>query len=391
MNFGIVYILLLILVLVLGLLFGKNHLKMFFFISDILISLPAFFVRPISFQYFDTIRFSNLLDQIRGIVNVSGSIGGLQWALQNSEYHAQPLVAGYLWIFSLLKYNGFLFGVTTFIFLMFLSGILLNIEKIYPYTSTSLIVIKTVILMTFNLFFQIEGIRNFLAFIIFAFALTEDVLKNSKKNKLCVYILYLIAVLIHPSTLIFVVIRIIVGFRQISIFNTIFYDCFWVLFFLMYNRFIELIVSILQKFSSISFINYVYLKSQSYLYGQANYKAYASQHEIIFTSLILVILFIEFIFYMIISRKENAVNRAYIIAYLYSIAFTIGSFQNTQVYLRAIEMILFLSIPLKARLFNFNKANNNVYIVLLYEILIVFFAIVAFAFWYTSTYVKVLI
>jgi hypothetical protein len=159
----------------------------------------------------------------------------------------------------------------------------------------------------------------------------------------------------------------------------------------MYNRFIELIVSILQKFSSISFINYVYLKSQSYLYGQANYKAYASQHEIIFTSLILVILFIEFIFYMIISRKENAVNRAYIIAYLYSIAFTIGSFQNTQVYLRAIEMILFLSIPLKARLFNFNKANNNVYIVLLYEILIVFFAIVAFAFWYTSTYVKVLI
>lgn len=392
MNFGIVYISLLILVLAFSFLGSGKYLKIYFFITDFLISLPAFFVRPISFQYFDTLRFSDLLNQIRGVTHVSGPIGGLQWALQNSEYHNQPLVAGYLWLFSLLKYNGFLFGVTTFIFLMFLSGILLNMKKVYSYTSTNLIVVKIITLMTFNLFFQIEGIRNFLSFMIFAFALTEDLFGYAKSDKLIAYVLYVVSILIHPSVTIFIIIRLIISVRYRRIFNTNFYDFFWMLFFLLYNHFIGVIVSILQKFSNISFIEYIYLKSQNYLYGQTNYGSYASSNEIFFTSLILGVLILEFILFLRITERKNISESVYVVNYLYSIAFTIGSFQSTQVYLRAIEMILFLSIPLKLKLFSIDKIRSKkIYIVFLYKILIVSFAIIAFVFWYRATYVKVLV
>lgn len=65
MNFGVIYIVLLLLFIAFGYLFGKNKLKMFLFISDFIIALPAYFAHPNIGVYFGTIRFESILNQIR--------------------------------------------------------------------------------------------------------------------------------------------------------------------------------------------------------------------------------------------------------------------------------------------------------------------------------------
>lgn len=392
MNFGIIYIVLLLLFLIFGYLFGRSKLRIFLFVSDFVISLPAYFVHPAIGVYFDTIRFENILDQIRIVNANSGIFEGLKWTLDFSEYANQPVVSFYLWIFSFFQNNGMLFFITTFLFLSFLSALLLEIQKRMKIRGFSLISVQFVILMTFNLFYQIEGIRNFLSFIIFSWALFKDLNSKNRSSKIVSFGMYFLAILIHPITLPFVLFRMIILIRSRVIFiNNKIFDLVMCFLLLIYSYFNSAMIIVLERFDYISFIDSILMKTQSYVYGQSGFQSFSNRSEVLFTSIVLLSIVFELLLFAAF-RFSNILPEEYLNFYFYVIFFTLGSFLNTQIYLRTVMLLLFLSAPMKMVLFNKEGIKGNaVYLELLYEFSIYVIAIIGFVIWYGLIYKNVLI
>lgn len=392
MNFGVIYIVLLLLFIAFGYLFGKNKLKMFLFISDFIIALPAYFVHPNIGVYFDTIRFENILNQIRMVNNNSGIFEGLKWSLNFSDYSNQPVVSFYLWLFSFFENNGMLFFITTFIFLAFLSSMLLEVRKRLKTGNFSVISTQFIILMTFNLFYQIEGIRNFLSFMIFSWALFKDLNSKSKSSKVISFAMYMLSILIHPITLAFVLFRLIIFLRSKFIFiNNKLFDFIFFLFLIFYSHFNNALIIILNHFDSVPFIDSVLLKLQSYVYGQSNFQTFSNRSEILFTSVVFLVLIFELLLFFYFNGK-GILPKEYLNIYLYIVSFTIGSFLSVQIYLRTVMLILFLSAPIKMMLLDKKGIKGNaVYIDLMYQMVTYMVAIFGFVLWYMLFYKNVLI
>lgn len=387
MNFGFTYAIILFLLFIIGTTILREHTKTFLIISDFLIALPAYTVRPANFIYFDTVRFENILNQMRGINNLSGISAGLNWGLNSSEYANQPLVVLYLWLFSFFKSNGMLFFLTTLVFLLFLTFFLIDIQKYFRLKSIDIIKTQFIILVTFNLFFQIEGIRNFLSFMIFSWAIFNDLVIHKKTGPLFAY---LFCAFFHPIVFVFILLRGLLFLRELKILNNLIFDCIIIFFCLTYNFFSSAIISILSMFENSPFANMLVLKSQSYLYGQSNFSAFSGREEFLITSLIFLTLIAEYVIFNLMVERNIALGQ-YLKLYTYIIAFTIGSFFNVQIYLRTIVLILFLSAPIKSILFSSYIELKNRYLLWLYKFLIVITAFIAFSYWYIAVYRNVLV
>lgn len=385
MNFGIVYGTILFLFIIVGLTVGKANLKWFLIISDFVIAFPAFYARPVSFQYFDTIRFSDLLNQMRSANDLLGMSGGLQWAVKDSSYSNEPFIAVYLWLFSLFNNNGYLFFLSTLFFLLLLSIMLLSIKKYVKADEKSVVWTQFLVLSTFNLFFQIEGIRNFLAFMLFASAFFFE-MQTTKKSKVCSFFFYIVAAFIHPSAWIFVFLRVLVSLNNLRMFHSKFYNTFVILLLLSYSVLIKPLINFLELFSTIPPVSFILQKLQTYLYGQSDFQSFASGTEILGTSVILIALCVEYAFSSMILKKR--IPTIYNNFYQYLVAITLGSFASTQIYLRLIMMILFLSTFIKVNLFSNVPLNDqrDVKLVSLYRIYIAIFAIMIFIFWQKLIY-----
>lgn len=383
MNFGIAYGIVLITFLILGFLCTNSLRKKYLILSAFLIAIPAFFVKPAPFSTWDTIRFSNLLDTMR-ILNASGLFNGLQWGMSESVYSSQPVVVAYIWIFSFFKSNGVFFYVTIVLFVMILALLVVkSLEKAKITNNMVGIITLFIVLMAFNLFFEVEGVRNFLAFDIFATAFFIDVNTTNKKYKFWCWISYLISYAFHPAVIPFILFRILLLFKKR-----------WITFLtkvgaLVYTFFIPVILLVL---NSISFISPLIVRADNYFYGQSNYDAHATNKEIIFTTFILIYLIMELVLFYLTNMSKKS-NRIYLQMYIIVLLFTIGSFLNMQVYLRSIILLLFMSIPIKVELFsNVSKWNyDSLYIstIYLYRYISIMFSIIMFGYWYIQTYSRV--
>lgn len=387
MNFGMVYAVLLVLFLIFGYIFKENDLKHYFLISDILLALPAYVANPMNGVYFDTVRFQYILDQIRDANLISGLSGGLNWVLNYSEYAAEPVVAVYIWIFSFFKNNGMFFFITTFLFLIFLSHLLLKVDKYFKVSHWNLILIQFVILTTFNLFYQIEGIRNFLAFMIFAWAIFTDLTATQKHEKVEAIIAYIFCMFFHPIAIVFVLFRLLLALKNKFVFfgNHIF-DAVVMVILLTYNHFMTFIVNLLAQVSELPMMSSLFSKSQNYVYGQTEFSASTGRAEVSFTSMVFVALIVELLLFLSLY-KNTVLPKGYLTLYLYIIAFTIGSFMNSQIYLRAIMLLLFMSAPLKALLFSTERLKDRtVYLMFFYNLMTYATAFVLFGYWYVAVY-----
>ncbi len=371
MNFGILYGIVLIIFLVIGYLCPNFQKRKYLFISDFVLAIPAYFVRPASYATWDTIRFANLLDTMR-LFNASGLANGLKWGLNDTVYSNQPLVVFYIWLMSFFKNNGIFFYVTILLFLLTLSLLVNESLKKFAVKDNNIgIVIQLFVLMMFNLFFEVEGVRNFLAFIIFAAFFYIDINSDNRTTKFVCWIAYFIAFSFHPASIPFIVFRIIISFKNKLLNFLTKIGAFF------YSFFTPLILSLL---GSISFIAPLITRSDNYFYGQSNYDSHSTRGEIFFTTLILIYLIIEFaLIYLLNISKE--LNKSYIEFYTICLLFTIGSYLNMQVYLRSIMFLLFLSIPLKVKLF----LNKDKFLYL-YWYLSVIMAVALFVHWYIQTY-----
>lgn len=379
MNFGIVYGFTLIIFAIWGLTIKSRNIKITLLFLDMIVALPAFFAIP----WGDAIRFSTLLDLSRGF-NALGIKNGLMWWLTNSTYSKEPVVAIYIWIFSFFKNNGFFFYTTTLFFLIAITTLIVKgMEKLHVQQRTGVIV-QLLVLMTFNIFYEVEGIRNFLAFAIIAAGIYLDLNSNSRKVKICCGIMYIFALSFHPSVLPFILLRVLLIFKNKIIYYLL---CFLSL---IYTVCLSNIVWIFSKISP-----FLFDKSQRYLFGQASFGTYTSTLEIIVTSIILVILIIELLVFKYF-KLEKHIPKIYLKYYIIAILFTIGSYLSVQVYLRSIMLLLFLSIPIKLTLFSNNLFDENILKVKyqevqLYRLVMLVYSISMFFYWYWAYYRLVLI
>ena len=90
---------------------------------------------------------------------------------------------------------------------------------------------------------------------------------------------------------------------------------------------------------------------------------------------------------------SKQINQIYLQMYIIVLLFTIGSFLNMQVYLRSIILLLFMSVPIKVKLFsNISELNYNVVYkssVYFYRYASIIFSIMMFGYWYIQTYSRV--
>lgn len=380
MNFGIAYGAVLLIAFILVWFGAPQHTKFLFFLTDFLIALPAFFIKISPFIYWDTNRFANLLDIVRSY-NAGGISNGLNWALHYSLYSTQPLVACYIWFFSLFQQNGFFFFTTAFLFLMSISLMLIKVTEYFKLNKNIAIVVQTVVLMIFNIFYEIEGVRNFLSFGIFSTALFIDFNTKEKRWKILCFIFYVIAYMFHPAILPFIIFRLVLLLKNKFL--------FWLvsIFSLVYTLFLN---NILPVFDQLNFGVSIDDKVQTYLYGQSNYNSFTSTNEIIIFSLILVSLIFELILFKE-QKVNNYLSENYYRFYVLTILFTLGSSLSAQIYLRSIMLVLLLSIPIKGIMYSnlVNDDNTSYTFVRLYRIATFVLAIFMFLCWYEWTYSKV--
>ncbi|GAA3632648.1 hypothetical protein GCM10022297_09570 [Lactobacillus hamsteri] len=380
-NFGSSYIAILIITFLIGnfLIHLKYVSPYFLYFLDIIIALPAYFINTAIPSIWDSIRFDTMLNLFREANNLYGISGGLNWALNFSGYYTkQPVVVIYVWLYSFFKNNSVFFYCNILLFLFLVSLLITQVQKIYKLSNKVSLIVKFVILASFNIFFEIEGVRNFLSYIILATFVFIDFYSHEYKKKILCILAYGLAIGLHPAALPFVL------FRIIFILNNKLIRMVLAVFAVTYTI---LLPQILHIFSSFSY--FVNDNSKTYLYGQSNFSSYTGFNEVLFSTFLLISLILELlIFYKCNFQKKLSQN--YLQYYIVAILFTIGSCLSVQVYLRAIFLLLFLSIPIKMILFSKYKDKVLNYITIyLYRYSSVIFSLMMLFYWNWQTYKNV--
>lgn len=387
-NYGFFYFLLITVFFLIGIVIKSKNINMLLLFLDLAISFITFFIQPRSFYYTDMERFNVLLSNSRAMNNLSGIFSGFDWLSVSSEYVGQPLVCAYIWLLSFFKYNNWFFAITTFIFIGCFFIVIRLLQNKFKYSNFSLISAISLFFLYFNLFFEIEGIRNFLAFIMIVLGFCYDIYYGKKLFSIFIYIL---AILMHPSSI--MIVAIIFGLKVIQYIKTnsniSLVKMFGVI--LLFSNYIILFISKILPQSQSGILQVIQGKSDGYVSGNSTFQAYASGTEILVTSILFVFLIFSVYCAYRIGRENgilNIKNTNYFNFIFLLISFNIGSFQSTQIYLRVVMLILFLTLPLIAYILSNNNSRffNFVYIILTLAV-----ALITSYYWYVVSYEHLLI
>lgn len=382
MNFGIVFGSCLIIFFIINLFFKPRRYNLLFYLFDFIVSVFVYFIHvPVELNY-DMTRYEELLNLIRFYNNSGGLASGLHWVLNYSTYTSQPFDAFYIWLFSLFKENGYLFAVTIFIFLVLISKLIINICKDFDVEFKIGLIIKLVVLSIFCLGWEISGLRNNMAFVVLVWAIYYDV---TGKGKIRSIIFYLLSYLIHPSVIIFIILRVL-----LMVFTNRIGQIIVIVFTMIYPIFINNILNIAQR---INIFPNLEEKANAYLYSGQNFNQFASNTSLFVITCILITLILEVIFYSLYHRNDAL--KTYVRIYATYIFFAISSSLSSQLLLRTTLLLIFMSIPIKVILFSFDKDNLINPVVKkvgeLYKLFVLFFSVFAFLFWYQQVYIHMLI
>lgn len=382
-NYGFVYFILIFLFFLIGIKIKENHINIYFVLMDFLVSTMSFFIQPVSFYYTDMERFNGLLSTSRTMNELYGFFSGFDWLSVSSEYVGQPLVCAYIWLLSFFKYNNWFFAITTFIFIGCFFIVIRLLQNKFKYSNVSLISASSLFFLYFNLFFEIEGIRNFLAFIMIVLGFCYDIYYGKKFFSIFIYIL---AILMHPSAI--MIVAIIFGLKVIQYIkinsNISLIKIFGLI--LLFSNYIILFISKILPPSQGGFLQVIQGKSDGYVSGNSTFQAYASGTEILVTSILFVFLIFSVFCAYRIGKKNGILdikNTNYFNFIFLLISFNIGSFQSTQIYLRVVILILFLTLPLLSCILS---NNNSRFFNFVYILLILAVALITSYYWYVVSY-----
>ncbi|MEQ7216572.1 hypothetical protein ABQD61_11875 [Enterococcus asini] len=382
MNFGIGYALLIISYIPLIFIRRKSLIRIFFVWMIFSLGFLAYLTFPYPQFFSDSIRFNYILDMGRSMGNFEGAY---QWIVSVSSYAGQKILSLYLSFFTIFDTNGWLRGGTIAIFTSLLINIVSLVTKKKGLDSISYGFPILIFLLCFNLYFEIEGIRNFLSFAILSNMAVRMFIDDRKKSIIPGIIAAYIAIEIHPAVIIPMVFVwayfILQGKFSKLIHGTA----------LLTGSLFSIIITILQHFNSIEIVQWILRKASSYLSVGDNYNAFATTKEIQLTTFLLMLVILTEITYLYSSRKLPKVYNDLTITIT---LLCIGSFSSVQVYLRLIVLTLMLILPqlscIITEMIEGYKQNKKVKIInLLWIIIIVCGSLLMFLGWYQFRYYKI--
>jgi hypothetical protein len=383
MSFGIVYGVILILSLPLTAIRTKWNYFLYSSLIVILIGIAAYYSYPTALFYSDSIRFDLLLDNSRAYEFLNGR---LDWFLTSSEYSNQPLISIFLWLISFFSDNGMLRLITIVIFLFVIIQIINETGNIYNISYVYRGRTFVAFLGLFNIYYQIAGIRNFLSFSIFSYGIVLWFLAEKKIRGISVILL---CFFIHNSSLLPIGVFFIFIFLNKKMSSKLKWILLGSQFLLPY------IFQFLMGFNSIPLVAEILRKANNYLYSSDNFETYASSKQILFTSVLFLFCVFSIFVFNVYFKKYGELKIDKFNSFVLSIVFLcLGNVLNTQIYLRLIQMTLFLSLPLiliminKNDLFKFPQ-RKNLYLEVLWGISIIVFPIVMYILWYNVQYFKI--
>jgi hypothetical protein len=312
-------------------------LNIYFLLISITLSVLAFFFVP-PFN-FDLIKYYNVLELSR--------LYGWNYITNLQDFKALPVASVYVFLISQLKYNGFLPAITSFITYSFIFQIIYRAGMRYKSSKSAMMLATVFFTFVFNYFDLISGIRNFLAFAVFAYFIYMELIE--KKFKILCWIVYIGLCFFHAAMITFLILRVL-----LVIYNRFSGKILNILL-LISSLLMPLTLSFLGKFSNIPLFELIADKSDMYIYGQQNYQSFSGWKAEFASYTIVAILFFVFICFMLLKNKEHPELVRYnkFITLLYS--YTLGSINSTQLFTRAYRVLLFLSLVYVVILFKPNR------------------------------------
>ncbi|WP_025081030.1 hypothetical protein [Lactobacillus hamsteri] len=234
---------------------------------------------------------------------------------------------GYIVFF---KNNSVFFYCNILLFLFLVSLLITQVQKIYKLSNKVSLIVKFVILASFNIFFEIEGVRNFLSYIILATFVFIDFYSHEYKKKILCILAYGLAIGLHPAALPFVL------FRIIFILNNKLIRMVLAVFAVTYTI---LLPQILHIFSSFSY--FVNDNSKTYLYGQSNFSSYTGFNEVLFSTFLLISLILELLIFYKCNFQKKTFAKLFTVLYSSNFVYDRLLFKCASVFKSNILIVVF--------------------------------------------------
>lgn len=302
-------------------LFPRKRMKLYFFIISLTFAIIAFFFVPdVSF---DLYRHYGVIDTFRKY--------GWNFGVITGEFPSLIIANGFFYLISFLPSNSFLPAITAFISYYALLNIIYKAAIKYNLNRKSMLLGAFFTVTTFNYLALMSGIRNWLAFSLFAYFLYIDLVEN--RRKVVCAIMYIALCFLHSSVWILVAFRIAAKFFN-KLTSIIVIACL-----VGWSYYTNLIFYILNKFSNVKFINVLQDKISFYLVLPTENTTVKYQ---MISFIGIVIVFIYFIYFKGNNIKDMNTYFKFIILV---IAFSFGSIKFYRVFISFVQLLCFLSPP----------------------------------------------
>lgn len=184
-------------VVLLGLFLEKKHKRYYCFLLSVMIGIICYYIVPN--QGMDITRYYEYLDQIRYLP--------ITEALKGISNQTEIITNIFFYLISQLNNNSLVVFFSSIIYYNILFYIIIDYCKIKELTNKQINMIIIYAMITIWIIPNILGIRYAIAMVVFLLAIYLDIVKQ-KKN-IIYKLLYIIPILIHSSTILFLIIRLI--------------------------------------------------------------------------------------------------------------------------------------------------------------------------------------
>ena len=312
----------------------KAYLKRYMFFSAICISSLYFFYTPP--MAYDLSRHYEFLHKIRNLdlrTLLSGEHESSNYVL-NEYMDNSKVYLVYAYIISQFRVDALLPVITGIIIYGAVSKIIImSAEDVGGDIEDWKIAFCFFFLLMMTDFRTISGIRNMLAYALFAYVLYKDLVRNA--NKLFCFFAYFLFANIHTSITILIVIRLLLGLEKIS--------PKWVLMILAFLAFsfLDIIIQPLSRMADVPFIHSLISKINNYGHGGGT--SYVLRRGVIRLFLTLIYLLL----YLFVKRNKYLPDlyQKFSDFYLYYLLFTLGAIQQYDIFVRSNIILYFLIFP----------------------------------------------
>ncbi|PGT89046.1 EpsG family protein [Bacillus sp. AFS040349] len=305
--------------LITSFIFPREKLNYYFLLISFILAIIGFFVVPNNTM--DLYKHYQVLEAIR--------ISGIEVVSNHNYYDSLPIFRIYFYLISFLQYNGFLPAITVFITYALTFKTIYKLGIRYNVSKLGMLLAMLFFVGTFNYLGLLSGIRNMLAFSVFAYFLYIDLVE--KKNSLFCWLIYILLCFFHSSTVVLVLFRLLLY---------------------LYNKFTGKIINIVLiawSFGSFMIINMLDsltdIKLFKLLIMQIEGYSTLDYYPIIpaiSKYLILITIMITFLYFMNVNKSIKELKGITRFSALI-IAFTIGSITNYHIFVRFVNFLIFLS------------------------------------------------